>query len=42
MTPLPVIIHVPERRFVIVDGKSRSCGEWVVTPINANEGRLEY
>ena len=42
MTPLPVIIHVPERRFVIVDGKSRSCGECVVTPAKGAEKWIEH
>lgn len=30
--PQPDIMIVPERRFVIVAGKSRACGKCVVTP----------
>ena len=40
MTPLPVIIHVPDRMFVIVDGNSRVSGEWVVTPISIDPAHL--
>lgn len=32
--PLPVIIHVPERTLVIVDGKLSSSAECIVTPIS--------
>ena len=32
ITPLPVIIHVPLRMFVMVEGNSNSFGECVVRP----------
>ena len=40
ITPFPVIIHVPDRIFVIVDGNSRVRGEWVVTPISIDPAHL--
>ncbi len=40
ITPFPVIIQVPYRRFVIVDGKSSSNGECVVTPISIDPAHL--
>ena len=40
ITPLPVIIHVPDRMLVIVDGNSRVRGEWVVTPISIDPAHL--
>ena len=40
ITPLPVIIHVPDRMFVIVDGKSREVGACVVTPISTEPAHL--
>lgn len=40
ITPVPVIIHVPDLMLVIVEGKSRSFGEWRVTPISMDPAHL--
>ena len=37
---LPVIIQVPLRILVMVEGKSKSEGQWVVTPISMDPAHL--
>ena len=40
ITPLPVIIQVPDLTLVIVLGNSRSEGAWLVTPISMEPAHL--